>query len=548
MIQYYTASKKGVGEAMDMIRSFLERKGVRGRENVMVVLAAEESMGDLVAHSEEGELLRVSLHALFGSITLECSVRGNAYDFWETYTPSVTDLWAVPDSAVDGELRRMVLRNYERNLKYRHRNGVNAIRMTVTRSTRALWWTLGALFAAILIGVALSLLGIAGQAAPLDENFLTPVKTIYMNALKMIAAPVVFFSIVGCISQQSNLSGIGRIGGKILGFYLLTSMVAVAVGIGVFHLFRPGDPSVAAGLTADVSSITSQAVDISIRDIIVGIVPSNFLAPFLESNMIQLIFLAVLAGIAVGQIGDYSKRLRELIDAFSELFLQITRIIMLVTPFAVFCAILSMVMKMGPSSLLSLLGMLGTFLFGLACMIVIYCVILLISGLNPLLFLRKYAPSMLQVFSIASSNAAIPINLDACKKELAISPGIYNLSIPLGATINMDGTCILLAIQALSLAKIYGVSVSGSLLVTLAFSILLMSVGAPGVPGSGIIILSMLLTQIGVPVEGVALFMGIGPLVGMFICMCNCLGDVVITAAVARSEKMMDMAEYRLQR
>ena len=216
-----------------------------------------------------------------------------------------------------------------------------------------------------------------------------------------------------------------------------------------------------------------------------------------------------------------------------------------VTPLAVFCSILSMVLKTGPASLLSLLSMFGTFLFGLAMMIAVYCLILIIFGLNPIWFFNRYAPYMVQVFSIASSNASISLNMEACKKELAIAPDIYSLSIPLGATINMDGTCVLMAVQALTLAQIYGVNVPVSAMLGLAISIILMSIGAPGVPGSGVIILSMLLSQIGVPVEGVALVMGIGPLIGMFISMCNCLGDVVVTTVVAKSEKMINLASFQ---
>ncbi|MBQ1492907.1 MAG: cation:dicarboxylase symporter family transporter, partial [Blautia sp.] len=247
------------------------------------------------------------------------------------------------------------------------------------------------------------------------------------------------------------------------------------------------------------------------------------------------------SGVVLGQMG----RPVEPFEIISEFFMKLAMLIMRTTPIAVFCAILSMILGAGLSSLLSVLGLFFTFLVGLLCMIIIYCLILLISGLSPLHFLRKYGGTMLQVFSIASSNASITVNVEACQKKLGISPRIYSLSIPLGATINMDGTSILLAVQALTLAKIYGINVSGNMLFSLALSIIVMSIGAPGVPGSGLIILSMLLTQLGVPVEGVALVMGIGPLVGMFISMCNCLGDVVITTAVAKSEKQIDMEVYR---
>lgn len=261
--------------------------------------------------------------------------------------------------------------------------------------------------------------------------------------------------------------------------------------------------------------------------------------------MIQLLFLAVITGLAVGLIGDYSTRMSSWFEACSELFMKIVSLVMHVTPLAVFCSILSMVIKTGPLLLLSLLGMIGTFLSGMGIMIFVYCMLMLLAGINPLLFLRRYLSYMLQVFAIASSNASISLNMEACKKELGIDSRIYSLSIPLGATINMDGTCVLLAVQSLMLAQIYGVNVPAGAIASLAFSIIVMSVGAPGVPGAGAVILSMLISMIGVPIEAVTLILGVGPLVGMFITMCNCLGDVVVTMIVAKSEKMIDLNVYR---
>lgn len=545
IVREFPASDAGIVEAVEAFRAFLTRRGMRGRECGRATLAAEESITSLVRHASEGAVLRVSLRCFLGTITAEFSAQGEKFEFGEALSRNVVELWSMTKTNKAAALRQLLLRSFGDILKYRHTSGVNAIRMTLSRSSRTFMVTMGALLGAIVLGFLMPAAVPADWIKALDGNVLIPVKTIYMNALKMIAAPVVFFSIVGSFAQQGKSAGLGRIGGKIIGLYTLTTVIAVTIGIGAFQILRPGDPSVAAGLAADVSSITSQSVSVSIKDMIVGIVPDNFLAPFFESNMLQLIFLSVICGIAVGQIGDYSKRLTDLFEACGELFLKIAKLVMRITPIAVFCAILSMVLKTGPSSLLSVLGMVGTFLLGLVCMVAIYCLILAVFGINPLQFLRKYAPTMLEVFSIASSNAAITVNIEACKKKLGISSKVYSLSIPLGATINMDGTSILLAVQALMLAQIYGVPVAGNALFSLAVSILLMSVGAPGVPGAGLIILSMLLTQLGIPVEGVALFMGTGPFVGMFICMCNCLGDVVVTTAVAKSEKLMDMRVFQ---
>ena len=151
---------------------------------------------------------------------------------------------------------------------------------------------------------------------------------------------------------------------------------------------------------------------------------------------------------------------------------------------------------------------------------------------------------MVQVFSMASSNASISVNMEACEKKLGISRRVFSLSIPLGATLNMDGTCIHLAVFALALAKVYGVPIGGGMLLSMIVSIIVLSMGAPGIPGSGLICLSVLLTQMNIPVEAISLVMGIDSLIGMFRCMSNCLGDVAVTSIVAKSQGQMDMEVY----
>jgi Na+/H+-dicarboxylate symporter len=417
--------------------------------------------------------------------------------------------------------------------------------MTVIRSKRAfLYQTLGAMVLGIVAGLILATFSSDGVNSFLNEYMLAPIKTMYMNALKMVVAPVVFFSIVSCIVRFSDLAELGRVGLRIILLYLFTTCAAVAVGIGSFNLFQPGHPLQAGQMVADATHITSQQVDVSIKNMLVNIVPKNFLQQFIDSNMLQLIFMAVIVGIAAGLIGKYSEMIKDIFEAFNDLFLKITTLIIKAMPLAVFCAICSMMMSMGMKTILSVLGIFGTFLFGLAGMMLLYCLMLIIiGGVNPGPFLKKYTPVMLEVFSMASSNASIPVNLEACDK-LGIAKKIYSLSIPLGATLNMDGTCVHLAVFALALAKTYSVPVTGASLTAVIISIIVLSMGAPGIPGSGLICLSVLLAQMNVPVEAIGLVMGIDALAGMFRTMSNCLGDVSVSMIVARKENALDMKKY----
>ena len=540
MTRFFDLNNEGIAAGTAFVREYLEKKGVREKEQEKAVLIAEESLADLTAHSSGKGKMRVYVRSFPGTPTVIFSSRGPEYDFEAVQDTDLTADWNDEESDFGDAIRQMILRSSRKNLKYQHRYGRNVIWLTVERRVKSLYLTLGALIAAILLGILMSAVLPGEWNSALNLNLLTPVKTIYMNALKMLAVPVVFFSIISCISQLGNPSEFGRIGSRILILYLVTSVIATVLGIAAFGLFRPGDASLASGFAGAEVSVSNQPLNVSIIDLIVGIVPSSFIAPFVEGNMLQLLFLAILCGIATGMIGERSRILKELFEACNDLFLRITGIIMKVTPIAVFCSILSLVLKTGASSLVSLLGIVGTFLFALACMALIYLLILLFAKINPLNFFRKYGPVMLEVFSIASSNAAIPINMNACRDRLGVSQKIYSLSIPLGATLNMDGTCVLLGVQTLALAQICGVNVPAGMLISLAATIIILSLGAPGVPGAVVIMTSCLLTQLNVPLESVTLVMGIGPVLGMFICMSNCLGDAVVTTVVAKKEKQLD--------
>ncbi len=368
-----------------------------------------------------------------------------------------------------------------------------------------------------------------------------------MNSLKIIVAPVVFFSIVTCMSQFNSIRELGHLGAKVMGMYLLTTVIAVDLGIGMSLLIQPGEWGFALSGGAQTAAVAADAgAEASILNTVVNIVPSNFLSPFLQSDTLQVIFLALLCGVAVGLIGEYTKVLRELFEAFNSLFLTITTMISRFIPAAVFCSVALLVIDLGGSSLFSVVGAGMTHILATLCMLVVYgLLVLLLARLNPLTFYRKNREGMLTSFTLCSSSAAMPTNLKTCTEKLGISPKVCNFSIPLGATVNMDGSSIYLAVAGLFLARAYGISVVPASLVSLAVTIVLLSLGAPGVPGSGLICLSVVLSALGVPIEAVGLVIAIDPILDMFITMSNTTGDVTTALIVAKSENLLDMEVYR---
>ncbi len=541
----FPMSTKDIDKPLAHIQSFLEECKMDRESISRGILAAEETIGSLAAHASGEGSLRVVTRRFLGEITVEMAAPGEEYTLTESMPAARFPLDEDIGPETQEAIRNVVIRSMVKGLRYRHARGENYIRLTLAKSTRGrLYLNLGAFVLGILLTLLLNAVAPASVMSGLNEYIMDPIKTIYLNLLKTIVAPVVFFSIISCISGFTNFSELGRIGGKTMILYMVTTLFAVTVGIGVFYLLQPGDPSMAAAMSGGAPAAVSMD-QISLRSTLIGLFPSNLLAPFQNNDMPQLIFLAVLCGVPIGLIGKYSATLRTLVMAFNELFTQIAGLLIRLMPIAVFCSASSMMISMGTKSISALAAMFGTFLFGLLVMMLIYSLMLLILGrVSPVRFYRLYGPYMLQIFSMAASNAGIPLNLNFCREKMGISSKVCNLSIPLGATINMDGMCVQLAVFVLTLARIYGVEVPTESLLMMAGTIIILSIGAPGVPGAGIICMTLLLEQLHVPTDGLGMVMGIAPLIGMFLSMSNCLGDVVATVIVAKRNGYIDRKVY----
>lgn len=545
-ILHIPAKMEAIPEGISFLTLTLKKTRMNSKEANRAILMAEEAMVKLFQHAPPEATAKLAVIRRMGSLSLKLSVPGPEFEFEKDVDFCMDMQMDESDSQAEATIRDLLLNAFRDKLRYKNRNKCNIVFISVKESEkRLLYWTVAALISSILLGLLLCQLLPEAGALALNDYLLSPVKTMFLNALKMVVAPVVFFSIMSCVSQFSNLADFGKTGGKVMGFYMFTTVIAIAMGTAAFLLLRPGQAG-AQALTAVGQAVTgAEDVNISILDTIVNIVPSNIVQPFVDADMLQIIFIAILCGIAVGMIGDYSRPLKEFFEGCNTLFLKVTTIIVSVIPLAVFCSVCSLVMLTGGDTLVSLIYFLVTVLAGMAGMVVVYSLlILVVARLNPLIFLKKYAPGMLTTFSLGSSNAAMPYNMQICRNDLGISPKVYSFSIPLGATVNMDGTCVYLVVAAMFLARLYGVDLTGSDLTAMFFSVFVLSVGAPGVPGAGLVCLSVLLVQIGVPVEGAGLMMAIDSIVGMFRAASNTAGDVAISLVVARLEHLLDLDVY----
>ncbi len=528
-----------ISECLEFIEKELRAAGVSTRLAVKAEITAEEMLLRLIENSTGEGSIRIQVKRMLGDTVINMSVKGSEFDLYSGNKELSVD---IEDEEAQSVIRTFLLKANDSNLKYSHKDGVNSVRIMTGQSTvSSIKLTMGALALGILFGLILKFIMPEALCAGVCDYLLTPVSTVFMNALKIVIAPVVFFSIVTCISGFGDLSELGRIGARVMGMYLLTTVIAVVMSFFVTMLLSPGRFGAALAMQGGQAVDINTNVDTSLLNTIINLVPSNFIQPFLESDTLQLIFLAVVVGIAVGRIGEYTPVLNEIFEACNSLFLTVTSMIAKFIPAAVFCSISLMLVNLGGSSFLTMLGYFCTNVIEILIMMAIYGILVLVMArVNPAVFFRKIRQSMLTSFTLCSSSAAMPENLKTCTDKLGISPKVCNFSIPLGATINMDGTCISLVLTGLYLAKMYGVNVPGSALPALALTIILLSLGCPGVPGSGLVCLGIVLNQIGVPISAIGLVIAIDPVLDMFDTMSNTTGDIACATIVASKEGLLD--------
>ena len=439
----------------------------------------------------------------------------------------------------------IILKSLGEQMKFSHKSGMNSARISTGSSSKTmLIKTLVALALGVAAGLLLKFVLPSGVSAGISEYALIPAKTMFMGALKLVIGPIVFLSIATCISQFKALSELGKLGARIMGTYLFTTVVAVAVATGFSFLFSPGQFGQFTEFSA-AGEVNVAETDTSILSTIVGIVPSDIITPFLTSNTLQLIFMAVIVGIAVATLGKRAAMVGEILDSLNSVFLKITSMITAFLPVAIFCAMALIIVDADINALTSVLGMAGTFLVTDVCMLIFYgLLILIVARLNPLKFYRKNREGMITSFVLCSSSAAMPTNMRTCTDKLGISPKVCSFSIPLGATVNMDGACMLITTVTLFMAKCYAIEMTTPALFSLLITIILLSLGAPGVPGAGLVCMSVAFQSIGVPVEALGLIIGIYPFFDMFSTMSNTTGDVAAALVVAKRENLVDMEVF----
>lgn len=546
---YIKPDVKEIQTAVDYVKDTLKAKGIDSRDVTATELSTEEILGAMIRHIAAGEdKINVNVHYFLGNADVRISAKGDAFDVAELEKGLSFD-FEDDDDDIESQaaLKNLIKRVLGTGITLKHTSDVNIATIKVIKSKYAqLMLTIASLLAGLLVGLLMKSFCPAVINQFVISKIFTPISTAFLNALKMIVAPLVLFSIASSIAGFGDMKTLGRISGKVLGMYFITSIIAICVGALIWNIFPIGDPQLKS-LVSDAAQATiakGEGVSVSVVDTIVDIVPSDIINPFLKANMLQIIFIAAMVGIAVGTISDQLK-CKEILNDGYLVSAKITAMIISVMPVAIFCSMAKMVLSMKLESLGAVLVWIPTIYLGDIVMILIYALIILVVGrLNPLMFFKKYYPVMIAAFTFASSNPVLPTSMEVCDKKLGISKRVYSFSLPLGATINMDGSCITQMISALFMAKIFGIPITPTIIFQLGLAIFVLSVGAPGVPGGALVCISLLVPQIGIPAEAISIIMGLYSIVGMMQTCANVTGDGVVTLVTAKTENMLDMEVF----
>lgn len=388
------------------------------------------------------------------------------------------------------------------------------------------------IFIGLALGIVAGLIFMFTGKAEWAENYIRPFGTIFLNLLKFIVVPIVLTSIIAGVISMSDIRKVGSIGWKTVVYYMCTTAFAVVIGLilanvfkGTFHVLQ----------TSGLEYEAGEAV--SFMDTLVNIFPSNFIQPMADATMLQVIVIALFFGFGIIVAGEKGTALAKGINSLADVSMAVMTMILKLSPFGVFCLITPVVAVNGPEILGSLaMVLLAAYIAYIIHAVVVYSTtVKTMGGVSPLKFFKGMAPAMIMGFSSASSVGTLPLNLE-CAEKLGARRDVASFVLPLGATINMDGTAIYQGVCAIFIATCYGVDLTLGQMVTIVLTATLASIGTAGVPGAGMVMLAMVLQSVGLPVEGIALVAGVDRIFDMGRTTVNITGDAACSIIISRLE------------
>ena len=358
----------------------------------------------------------------------------------------------------------------------------------------------------------------------------------FLRLMQMLVVPLVFCSLICGSAAIGDTKTLGKVGVKTLGFYMLTTALAVVVALSLANVINPG---IGLNMSEISAQETTVAESVSFADTLLNIIPKNPIQGLAEGNMLQIILFALIIGIILAKMGEKTAAVSNFFSQFNEIMMEMTMMVMSLAPFGVFCLIAKTFSGIGFDAFLPLLK----YMFGVILALIVQCFVVymlmlkIFTGLNPIKFIKKFFPVMTFAFSTATSNATIPLSIDTLDEKIGVSRKISSFTIPLGATINMDGTAIMQGVAVVFASQAFGIPLGIQDYIMVVATATLASIGTAGVPSVGLITMSMVFNAVGLPIEGITLIMGIDRILDMLRTAVNVTGDAVCTTIVAVQDK-----------
>ena len=388
----------------------------------------------------------------------------------------------------------------------------------------------GWIFIAMVAGI---LVGLCFLGKPeITTQYIKPIGTIFINLLKFIVVPIVLLSLICGMISMKDIKKVGAIGWKTIVYYMITTLIAIVIGLAVANIFKGAFPLL------DTTGAEYTANSSNFMDTIVNIFPSNLWAPLVNATMLQVIVIALFIGAGILLVGEKAQPMVAVVESAYEVFMKIMMLIIKCSPIGVFCLMVNVVAVNGPAIVGSLAIVLGVAYLGyILHMVIVYSVaVKSVAGMNPVTFFKNMIPAIIFAFTSTSSVATLPLTKE-CSDKMGANPEYSSFSLPLGATINMDGTAIYMGVATIFIATCYGVTLSLSQMLAVVLTATLASIGTAGVSGAGMIMLAMVLEAVGLPVEGIALIYGVDKIFDMGRTTLNIVGDASCAVVVSRIEE-----------
>ena len=507
----FEADRERIAEILDDIESKLRDLGGSEKVCKRSRFKIEDILIELIDNSFDKGMIRIAVKKFLGTISVRLSCKGREPDYQE----DLKELFSGDiDEEAESIIRANLLKEYQRDIQISHRSGFNTVTVIVERRKKSsIMISAAAMLMGVLCGVLIkSFLPEETSSFYADSVFGT-VTSLFLRAIKMMISLLVFFSIASSLSGYKDMKELGKAFGRVISMFSFTTVLTMAITYGITRIMPIGNESLK-GAVNDSMKFEAMNGASSLSDIFLNIVPDSLLKAFIDTNMLQILFAAILTGIAVTMMGKESAKVSDVLSVMDKLFQKVVLIIVKFMPVCIFCSMASMVIRVDVTELHQVAGWMAQVYF---CDLVVIAMLLILVALlghtSPIWFLKQISQIMVQGFAVASSNAVMPMTI----------------------VINMDGGCVTMLVSTFFLARVYGISIPAQMLLPYFVSVFMLSVAAPAVPGGILLCLTVLLPQVGIPIEGISIIIGLYFLVSMVQTMTNITSTVVCSFIADRS-------------